>query len=184
MSEPSFAQHQSRSLVGPALIALAFAVIVFFTVRHFLPSNAVNLSVTHNEILPATTVFKSESIVLGPPQTQETLFVVPTIHIENTRDVPVSIDDYTLVITDPTGAQLSVKGAQKTEIPNIETSFPKITPLAANPLLRETSIDPGKSVDGTVIFTFDTPKSTWDTRKSAVITVDIYHGHPIEATIP
>jgi hypothetical protein len=69
-------------------------------------------------------------------------------------------------------------------LPDIETNFPQLKPLLTAPLLRDTAIDPGKSAQGTVLYSINLPKEIWDARKSAVIKVAIYHQPALYLTIP
>lgn len=166
------------------MIAIVFLALAFLVARHFFPATTVNIEHVHTDVLAKTTVFKSDTIVVGTPETSHTLLVATTIRVENERKYPIFLDDFTLTLTDPTGAQMAVKAVQKMDVATTEGIFPDVKPLMVTPLLRDTSIDPGKSVQGTLLFSLPLPRSTWDTRKSAEIQVDIYHGHPVYTTIP
>ena len=184
MSDPTFTQDQPRSLLLPSLLAIVLLALAALLARHFFPSTTVDIAHLHTEVLPNTTVFKSNSIVLAAKETQHTLLVASTIRIDNKRTYPIFLDDFTLTFTDAAGAQLTAKSIQRADLANVETMFLKLKSVATNPLLRDTAIDPGKFTQGTVVFSLPIPESTWNTRKSAEIQVDIYHGHPVYTTIP
>jgi len=183
-SQPSFHQDEPRSLLVPALLAVAFVVLAFFIARRFFPATTVNIAHIHTDILPTTTVYKSDSIVVAPSETDNILFVASTIRIDNQRKYPISLDDFTLTLTDIAGAQQTAKAVQKFDLPNTEVMFPNLKPLIGPLLLRDTNIDPGKSAQGTIVFSLPVDATTWNNRKSAEIQVDIYHGHPVYTTIP
>ena len=185
MPDPTFAQPERRSFLVPALLALVVFAGGFFAWKHaFFPKTSVDIAQLHTEILPIVTQFHTKTIVVGPNETNSTLIVASTIHIENHRTVPISLDDFSMTLTDSTGAQLTEKAVQKSELPNLQTMFPKVTPMIGTQLLRETEIAPGKSAEGTLLFSFQVPVSVWDTRASAVIQADIYHEPSVTVTVP
>ncbi len=184
MQPPTFAQPERRSFVIPVLIALVILAAVVVTL-HRTTTTSLTAAHLHTEILPNTTVYRSDTIVVGPPETVYTLFVVSTLRIDNRRTQPVSLDDLVLTLTDPAGAQLTAPALRPQELANAEVSFPKLKPLVTAPLLlREAPIAPGQSAQGTAIFSVAVPQSVWDTRKSATITVTPYHLDPITLAIP
>jgi hypothetical protein len=184
VSEPSFAQPERRSFLVPIVLALVVLALGLLATRHFFPSGNIEIQQVRTEILPTTTSYKSDSIVVAPTETIQTLFVVSTLKIDNHLRFPVSLEDFTLTLTDNTGAQLTARALQKNDIPNSELSFPALKPLIPAPLVRETVIQPGQSAQGTVLFSLTLPASIWNERKSAAIQVDLYHQAPVTITIP
>jgi hypothetical protein len=181
--EPTFAQPERRSFLVPILLALAAIAVAIAIAIHFFPATTVNIDHLHTEVLPTETVFKSPSVV-GVDETNRVLFVASTIRVDNQLRVPIYLDDFEITFTDPDDATLTAKAAQKNDLPDLQTNFPGLKPLLTTPLLRDTEIDPGKSAQGTVVFPLSIPKSTWDTRKSAVIKASIYHQPAVYVTIP
>lgn len=175
MSELAFVQPERRSLLVPILLALATLVAVFFIASHFFPSDAIETEHIRTDALPTHTVYKSQSIVLGPDQAQDVLFVATTLRIKNKLRAPIFLDDFTLTLTNLEGAELTAKAIQKQDLASVKLSFPALRLLAVTPLLRETSIKPGETAEGTLLFSLQVPQSTWDTRKSGTIQIDLYH---------
>jgi hypothetical protein len=181
---PTFAQPERRSFTIPILVAIAI-LVVFVLTLHRATKTSLTATNIHTDILPNTTVYNSDSIVVGPPETSYTLFVVSTLRIENHRTQPISLDDLALTLTDPNGAQLTAQALRPQELANAEVSFPKLKPLVTAPLLiRETPIAPNQSAEGTAVFSLAVPQTIWDTRKSATIALTPYHLDPITLTIP
>lgn len=181
---PTFAPPERRSYLAPILIALAALAIAAAIAIHFYPATTVNIAHVHTDVLQTHTVFKSQSQVLAPEQAQNILFLVETLRIDNQLRVPIFLDDYNLTFTNPDDAQLTAKAVSKDELANLQLSFPALVPLTAHPLLRETSIEPGKSAEGAVVFSLPIPQAMYEARKSAVIKVDLYHRPAIYQTIP
>ncbi len=184
MSDPTFAPPERRSFLVPILLAVALLAAAAGFAIHFYPATTVDIAHLNTTLLPTHTVFKSNSIVLGPPQTSDVLFVASTIRVDNKLRIPITLDDFSCTFTDPTGAVLTVKASTNSDLAAQQTSFPAIKPLMATPLRRDLSIDPGKSASGTILLSFPFTKEQWDARKSATIQVDIYHGQHLYVDIP
>ncbi len=174
-STPSFSQSERPSIVLPGLIAVAVLAAAILIAIRLYPATTVHVSVLKTELLAEKTVMTSDSIVVAPRETNYTLFVVTTIKLENRLRTVASFDDASLTLTDPAGAQLTEKALQKNDLPNATLMFPALKPLLATPLLRDTEMSPGQSTQGTLVFSFAVPQSVWETRKSAYLTVALYH---------
>ena len=181
---PSFTQPERRSYTVPILLALAvLAAAIAYGVYRF-PHAQVEASVTGTAYLPTHTVFKADSIVVGQDPAEDELFVAPSVRLTNHLRFPATIDDVTCTFTDSAGAIMTVSAAQKRDLPNMAASFPALTPMIAHPLLRETTIAPGASADGTLLLPFPFTSEQWAARKSAVVTVTLYHQEPVSFPLP
>jgi len=181
---PTFAQPERRSFAVPILIALLVLAAALVTLYR-TTKTSLTATYLHTEVLQNKTIYKSDTIVVGPPETSYTLFVVSTLRIDNKRKQPISLDDLVLTITDPHDAQLTAQALRPRELANAELSFPKLKSLVAAPILvRDTPIPPNHSAEGIAVFSVAVPQSVWDTRKSASIAVTPYHLGPITLAIP
>jgi hypothetical protein len=184
VSSPTFTQPERRSYLVPILLALVAVVVAIALARLYFPSTSIDTEHIHTGILPTSTTFSSQSTIVGTNRAENVLFIASTIKIENHRRHPIFLDGFKLTFVNPDDAQLTAKGATKADLASIETSFPALTPLVTSPLQIDTSIDPGKSAQGTLIFSLPIPKEMWDGRKVATIQVDIYHDNPVYQDIP
>jgi hypothetical protein len=183
-ASPSFAQAERRSFALPIVLALAVLALAGAVVLHLYPRGNVALTLLHTDTLPTHTVFKSDSIVVGPAQTSDVLFVTSTIRVENRTRNPITLDDFSCTYTDPAGAVLTVKASTRPELVNQEISFPRLKPLASAMLLRDHVLVPGKSAQGTLVFSFPFTPAQWAARKSATIQMDVYHGDSLTLVLP
>jgi hypothetical protein len=183
MSEPTFAQPERRSLLLPILLALAAIALAAAVAHHFFPATTVNIDHVQTRLLPTETLFQG-STVIGQSERDRTLFVASTIRIENQLKTTIYLDDFHLTLTTPENTEETETGVQKTDLATLEQSFPQLKPLLTIPLLRNTAIEPGQQVEGTLLFAVKEPKDVWDARKSAVIRVDPYHLPALYTTIP
>ena len=183
MPELTFSQPERRSFLVPILLALAAIALAIAVAMHFFPATTVNISHVHTDVLPTVTVFRGSTVV-GLSETQHILFVAATINVDNQLRVPIYLDDFHITLTDPSGAEMTVSADTPKDLPDAETNYPGIKPLMTTPLVRNTEIEPAKSAQGTLLFALAVPKDVWDTRKSAVIKVDLYHQPAIYVTVP
>lgn len=179
-----FASAERRSILLPLTLGLAALGVAAALALHFFPATTVNAEAVHTEILPTTTVYKAQSIVVGQNEVAQTLFVASTLRVDNGLRVPAFVDTVSLTLTDATGAELTVKGLSKQDIATVEQSFPKLKPLVPPTLLQDLTIDPGKSAQGTVLFSLSIPQTLWNARTSAVVKVDLYHQQSVFVTLP
>lgn len=183
-STPRFAGAERRSYTVPIVLALvALAAAVAFGIHRY-PRTAVQLQAVRVELLPTKTEFKSDSIVVGPPAVQKDLYVVATVRVDNQLPVPVTIDSITCEFTTPQDTVLEDNAAQKDELPLMEQSFPALTPMLGNPLLRETTIEAKRSAEGTVLLHFPISEEKWKSRRSAILTIHFYHQPNATVTLP
>lgn len=183
MSDLTFSQPERRSFLVPIVLAIVAIGVAIAVAVHFFPATSVDLLHVRTEVLPTETVFKGSTIV-GLSETNRVLFVASTVKVDNQLRQPIYLDDFHITLTDPSGAEMTVSADTPKDLPDLETNYPGIRPLMTTPLVRNTVIDAGKSVQGTLLFPVTIPKSTWDSRKSAVIKIDLYHQPPMYVTIP
>ncbi len=175
VSDPTFAQPARRNLLAPVLLAFLILGIVIALFLRYTPHQIANLAITRTAVYPAHTVFKSDSIVVGHDTAQDDLYVLTTVRVEDNLRLPLFLKDFTATLTTGDGQQITTSAAEEHDLPNIYTSFPDLKPLASAPLLRETLIAPGQSSEGMVLLHFPVTQAVWDHRRTAVLTVDLYH---------
>ncbi|MEO8734980.1 MAG: hypothetical protein ABI380_00420 [Edaphobacter sp.] len=184
MTDLKFAQSPRHNLLAPVLIAfLLLGIAIALVIRH-TPRQAVDLTLTHTAVYPTHTVFKSDSIVIGSDKSEDDLYVVATLRVEDPLHLPVFLKDFTATLTTADDQQITTSAAEEKDLPNIYTSFPALKPLVSPPLRRETLIAPGTSAEGMVLLHFPITQDVWNHRKSAVLNVDLYHEGDFPITIP
>ncbi len=193
MADLTFSQPAKRNLAVPILIAVAVIIAATVATLRFTPHSTAEISVTKSAVHASHLVFKSESTIVGSDRSQDDLYVLVSLHIENRLRLPLFLKDFTASLTpaNPDGSpaeDITSSAIEKTDVPNLYLSFPAVKALAAQQssplLLREITIEPGQSADGMVILHFPASLSTWDQRKSASVTIDFYHQQPIAVVIP
>ena len=185
MAELTFSQSERRSFLVPILIALAVLAIAGAGIYLYMPHRVADLAVTHTAILPTHTEFKTDSRLVGAQtESQDDLYVLATVRIDDRLHVPLFISDITGALTTADDAVVTSSAVQKSDLENLYFTFPKLKPLASAPLVRESTIPPGDHAEGMVLLHFPLTEADWNNRKSATVTVEFYHQGQFTVTIP
>lgn len=184
----TFAQPARRNFTVPILSSLAVLGIALAALLYFTPHSTAKVTIKNVAVYPSHVVFKSESLIVGRDTVEDTLYLLVNLHIENRRHMPLFIKDFTATLAPADADPITTSAVEKPDIPNLYTSFPPLKSLAdeqaAPLLLRETQIDINKSADGLLLLHFPVSQATWDQRKSATVTIDLYHQEPVTIPIP
>ena len=180
MATLTFSQSERRNLLPPILIALArSSAWPSSSTEHINPNIHPQITATHTNIYTFHAVIKAESLLVGRDQSEDDLYVLTTLHIDNPLKFPLFLRDFNATLITADGQLISSSAIQKDDLPNLYTSFPDLKKLASTPLYRDITIPPGQSAEGMVILHFSADKDAWAShRKSANATVDFYHQPP------
>jgi hypothetical protein len=175
VSDLKFAQPARRNLLVPVLLAFLILGIILTLLLLFTPHRTADLAITRTTIYPAHTVFKSDSMIVANQHTEDDLYVLTTLRIDDRLHLPLFLKDFTATLTTAEGEEITTSAIEKRDLDNVYTAFPALKPLASEPLLRDTMISPGQSAEGMVLLHFPVTKEVWDHRRTAVLNVDLYH---------
>ena len=183
MSEPAFIQAERRNLMLPVLTAGAALAVAVLLGIHFFPATSVDIAHVRVAVVPTQTVFNNQSMVVGPSQVSDVVYVAETLRISNELRVPLYLDRFTLTVTTDQGEETDA-AISATDLATVRTSFPALEPLLVKPLLPETAIQPLQQSEGVVLFSLRMSQAEWESRRQAVVKVDLYHHNPVYQTIP
>jgi hypothetical protein len=175
VSDLKFAQPARRNLLAPVLLAFLILGIVLALVLRFTPRKTADLTITRTAIYPAHTVFKSDTMVVANQHSQDDLYVLTTLRIDDRLHLPLFLKDFTATLTTAEGEEITTSAVEKQDLDNVYTSFPALKPLSSEPLLRDTMISPGQSAEGMILLHFPVTQAVWDHRRNAMLNVDLYH---------
>lgn len=139
------------------------------------PRRTADLAIIHTVIVPIHTVLKSDSIVVGHDESQDDLYVLATLRIDDNLHLPLFLKDFTATLTTAEGEEFTTSAIEKQDLPTVYTAFPALHSLASTPLLRETMINPGRSAEGMILLHFPITQAVWDHRRTAFLDIDLYH---------
>jgi hypothetical protein len=173
--ELTFAQPVRRNLLAPVLIAFLILGIIIALLIRATPHRTADLTITRTTVFPTHTVFKSDTTLVGHDQSQDELYVLTNLRIDDRLHLPLFLKDFTATLTTADGQELSTSAIEKGDLAAVYTSFPDLKQLASEPLLRETMIAPGQSAEGMILLHFPVAKDVWDHRRTATLNLDLYH---------
>jgi hypothetical protein len=188
--DPVFAQPDRRNFALPILLALGILAIAAGLLAYFFPFKKPQIAITHSVVYVAHTVFEKQNFqngtqVIGQgPSTEDDLYVLETVRIQNPFKTPLTLNDFTATLTGADGSQMQTSAIEKNQLDIVFTAFPALKSMTGTPLLRETTIAPGQSTEGTILLQFPIAKATWDQRQGATVSVEFYHESPVILTIP
>jgi hypothetical protein len=176
VTQLTFAQPGRRNLLAPVLLAFLILGILIALVLRATPHKTADLTITHTAVFPVHTVLKADSIVVGQDQSQDDLYVLINLRIDDHLHLPLFLKDFTATLTTAEGEVLTTSAVEKQDLATVYETFPALKSLSSTqPLLRETMIDPGQSTEGMILLRFPITKTVWDHRQTAVLNVDLYH---------
>jgi hypothetical protein len=184
VSDLTFAQPARRNLLAPVLIAFVLLGVVIALVLRYTPHKTADVAITGISVYPAHTVFKSDSILVGTDRAQDDLYVLISLRVDDRLNLPLFLKDFPATLTTAEGEELHTSATEKQDISALFVTFPALEKLASPPLLRETLIPPGQSAEGMVLLHFPVTQATWNSRKSAILNIDLYHQGPLAILIP
>jgi hypothetical protein len=175
VSDLKFAQPARRNLLVPVLLAFLILGIVLALVLRFTPHRTADLTILKTVIYPAHTVFKSDTIVVHNQHAEDDLYVLTTIRIDDRLHLPLFLKDFTATLTTAEGEAITTSAVEKPDLENVYTIFPGVRSLATEPLLRDTMINPGEFAQGMILLHFPVTQAVWERRRTAILSVDLYH---------
>ena len=188
VADLSFAQPARRNLLAPISIALLVLAATAFLLFRLLPRDTAEITVPRVTTYASHLVFKSDSIVVGRDQTQDTLYTLVTVRITDHLKLPLFLKDFTATLTMAEGSTPPVSAIEKGDLPSVFATFPAVQKLAAAqgvpPLYRETQINPGQTIEGYLLLQFPVTEKQWNERQAATLSIDLYHQSAITVEIP
>ena len=161
------------------VLAFIIMVVVAVTVYLLIPHKITALSVSKVDVFAPHTEFKasqsSMQVVGEPGQSEDDLYVVAHINITNKLHDRVFISGWSATVMFRDGSTEDSTLVGRSELPRLETIFPQIAPLATDPIGDGDELDPGVTKTGSVVLLFpNTTQEKWNTKGSAVLTIDLH----------
>ena len=191
MADLTFSQPARRNLVVPIVLAVAVLVASVLTVLHLTPHSTADVTVTETSVYPSHLIYKSSSIVLNSDQAQDDLYILTTLRITNHLRLPIFLKDFRASLDPAPGtanSPLTSSALEKTDAANLFNTLPDLGKFAASqaaqPLYRETRIEPGQTVQGYIVLHFPGTEALWNNRQDASVTIELYHQPALTVDLP
>ena len=131
---------------------------------------------------------RGSGILVGENQSDVVTYVIADISLRDNTEVPLFLKSIDGTFTMEDGTVMTASAIEKADLPRLAAMFPamkaKVDAVAPEPLLRESSIGPGATGHGYVIFAYNVPQAIWDKRKAADVTVAFYHHDNVKVNLP
>jgi hypothetical protein len=181
MSEPtpspfSFDRETTRRgliAIGGALVVMAVLIWAFFyygeaALVHTGQVDSLTVYPIHHEL--ANKGNPQRGVNGGTEQYNE-LIVLAGVSVTNTSKKPLTLLDMQANVLLPGNKAINSLAASTPDIPRIFEAYPGLDALRAHPLLRDTVIAPGQTVEGQLIFNYPLTKQQWEARQGLDVTI-------------
>ena len=178
-------KRSATTWIVPVLLAVVvLAALGAFFYKSYIHPGLVG-HIDSVQLFPVHTEYKRPYGAVGDTQTEDALYVIPRVTVQNTGDLPLFIKDITASITTEDGTEVETGAIYKDDLPRLQAIFPKMQPMLTGlPLLRESTIPKGAAGTGFVIVSWNIPPSVWEKRKAAEVRVDFYHHDRLTLPLP
>jgi hypothetical protein len=189
MADSNDNSSYTRGPLAAALIAVFAVIIIFVAMFLFNPRKTAVLSVTKVDLFAPHTEFKDLQgaiHVLGEAAASEDdLYVVAHVKLTDKLRLPIFLSDWTATVTLADGRTLDATTVPATQLPRLEETFPALTPLVSQPLHYGDEVAPGATTEGSVVLLFpNTTQAAWQSKHSAVLTIELRDQNPQTAPLP
>jgi hypothetical protein len=118
-------------------------------------------------------IFATQSIAPAE-NTFDEILVVADIRLRNQSDGPIFFADASASLKLPSEEQRS-NAASAVDFNRVFLAYPQLTSMKRQPLLRDTTLPAGATLDGQLVFHYPIAKALWEQRKSLDITLSFTH---------
>ena len=195
MTDLQLAPPRPRSLLPAILIAILALALVAWAVFRFNPDHVADLKVTqlqtfapHTDIKALESKVHSNMRVLSQSTAaagEDDMYVIATVSITDRLRMPIFLEGTQAHVTLADGSQLEPRIIFGDTLKRLQSIFPALRPMVADPLALDDQVDPGQTRTGSVVFLMPaiTPE-IWAKRRSAAITVNLRNQGPQTVKLP
>jgi hypothetical protein len=190
MPELSLGQQPRSSALPAVLIAIGVLAAIAAAIFFLNPRKTAEITLRSAHAYAQDTKLSAISggvhIVGSVGSTEHDLYVAVDVDIADKLRLPLFLKEETITLTAPDGSVLNATALTPAETAAVVTAFPALQTLTDAPALpRDAQVAPGTSLAGRVIFHFpQTTEEQWRAKKSATMTVALFHQDPQTVTIP
>lgn len=194
MADLQLAPARERSALPAFLIALLVLSVVAAAVFWFNPHKVADLRVMdvqtfapHTEMKSLAPSAKKSMRVLGEAvsASEDNLYVVATISFMDRLRIPIYLSGVTAHVSFADGTQTQARMIAEPDLKRLQTIFPDLAPLSANPIVDDEEIAPGATRVGTVVLLFPGQTAeSWRKKGDATLTVALRNQEPQTTRLP
>ena len=121
--------------------------------------------------------------VVGVEQTFDEVIVIAQVRLHNQSKGPLFVHDMAGLVSLP-DLELRSVAATTSDFGRVFIAYPQLAPMKQHPLLRDTTIPAGATVDGQLVFNYPITTEQWDLRRSMGITISFLHQKDLTMQAP
>ncbi len=180
---------QQRGMLVPILVAIVLLAIggAWFAKVYLHPEVAPTAGKVQTFEYTAK-YQRGGGMLVGQDQQEVVTYVIADIALKDNTEVPLFLKTIDGSLTMEDGTVMTANAIEKADLPRLAAMFPgmkpKVDAVAPTPLLRESTIAPGATGHGYVIFAYNVPQSVWDKRKASDVTITFYHQDTVKVSLP
>ena len=114
-----------------------------------------------------------------PKEQFDQILVFAHVKLHNQSKIPLFLEDV-LANTDLEGSSVSASAGSAGQYEQVFIVYPELAALHSNALSPRATIEPGKSVDGNILWAFKMTKQEWDARKKLDFTFKFHYQANLE----
>lgn len=185
---------ERRSMLLPIVLAVVVLLVAGAWFAKVYVQPAVTASVTSATLYPVHVEYKRPKhrggaiMTLGSPQTEDALYVVADVLLQDHSDVPLFLSSFHGSLTLQDGAVMQASTIESGDLPRLFKMFPTLKALAdatgSQPLQREQTVAKGSTGRGYLVMSYNIPQSIWDKRRAADVSIEFYHQEPLTLLLP
>ncbi len=195
MADLQIAPAPERSALPAVLIALVILAAIAAGVFYFNPHKTADLAVAETQTFaPHTemTAMKGAQAhgmrVIGGvgAGSEDNLYVVATVNLTDRLRLPIFVSGATAHVAFADGSQADVRTIAASDLKRLQTIFPALAPLTANPIADGDEVDPSQTKTGTLVLLFPgRTADAWKTKKpGSTVTIELRNQGPQTAPLP
>jgi hypothetical protein len=183
-----------NSSVPKFLIAAAVMIVAGVAVFMLNPRRTADMSVQKVQLFAPHTEMNAtpgvNKIIGAAASSEDDLYVVATVSITDKLRLPIFVDTYSATLVTADGGKIDATVISRSLLPRLGVTFPQILPLVSPPTPKAINFDdavpPGQTLVGSVVLLFPQASAkTWQTKKSATLTVGLAHdAAPLTVALP
>lgn len=120
----------------------------------------------------------------GTAEYYDQLLILAKVKVRNQTDIPLFMQDISAAIKLPDGSEQVNITASNKDMDRVFQAYPSLSYLRTDSIPRDTTLNPGQSVQGLAIFNFPINKEQWDSLQTAKVVVSFMHQKNLEIVLP
>ncbi len=194
MSDLQLAPPPERSPLLSVLSAVCILALIAGAIYYFIPHDTAKVTVTNVKTFAPSVQFAAPSrkggrgmnVITGATaSTENDLYVVVTVHVENRFRFPVSVDGASATLEAADGTKPDGSIVVRSDVQRLEAIFPQLASMIPHPIGFGDEIAPRTGLDGQFVLQFpNLDEASWKGKKSASISVEMHNQPDQTAPLP